>query len=123
MGQKISLAKKRVAVKQRKDLGSLVNDYVARLGGWKQEVAAELRQVIRTASRELKEEVKWGWPCYTAGGKCICGFMDMRETVNFVLYLGAHLDDPHGLIEGTGKAMRHVKLRSLKDLRRPAFKR
>ncbi len=27
------------------------------------------------------------------------------------LYLGAWLDDPAGLLEGTGKRMRHVKLR------------
>lgn len=121
MRPKTSLAKKQVAPKKQAKAGPLVDAYVASLSGWKQEVAEELRDVIRGASRELAEEMKWGWPCYTAAGKCVCGFMDMRETVNFVLYLGARLDDPGGLIEGTGKSMRHIKLRSPQDVRKRAF--
>jgi hypothetical protein len=123
MTGKISLAKKQAAVKKQESLGTLIDDYVARLAGWKQDVAKELRELIHSASRELTEEVKWGWPCYTAAGKCVCGFMDMKTSVNFVLYQGAELDDPDGLIEGTGKSMRHVKLRSTEDIRKQAFTR
>ena len=121
MRHKIPLAKKQAAAKQQASMSPLVDEFVTSLTGWKKEVAEELRKIIRGASRELTEEVKWGWPCYTADGKKICGFMDMKETVNFVLYLGAELDDARGLIEGTGKSMRHVKLRSSSDIRKPAF--
>ena len=121
MRHKISLAKKQAAVKKQADLSPLIDEYIENLPGWKRDVTEELREVVRNASRELTEEVKWGWPCYTADGKCICGFMAMKDTVNFVLYQGANLDDPSGLIEGTGKSMRHVKLRGLKDVRKPAF--
>ena len=31
--------------------------------------------------------------------------------VNVGFFLGAYLPDPHGLLEGTGKSMRHVKIR------------
>ena len=123
MSNKISLAKKQAAVKKQKSLGTLIDDYVGRLAAWKQDVAKELRALIRSASRELTEEVKWGWPCYTAGGKCVCGFMDMKTSVNLVLYQGAELDDPDGLIEGTGKSMRHVKLRGVEDIHKQAFTR
>ena len=34
-----------------------------------------------------------------------------REHVNVGFYNGATLDDPFGLLEGTGKRMRHVKVR------------
>ena len=68
------------------------------------------------------ETIKWGWPCYTAGGACVCGFMTMRDTLNFILFRGAELDDPDGLIEGTGKSMRHVKLRRPADIRPRQFK-
>jgi hypothetical protein len=34
-----------------------------------------------------------------------------RDRVNFGFYHGATLADPAGLLEGTGKALRHVKLR------------
>ena len=35
--------------------------------------------------------------------------------VNLGFYHGATLDDPAGLLEGTGKRLRHVKLRSVTD--------
>lgn len=121
MRQKISLAKKQAAIRKQTGLSLIIDEYVNGLTGWKKVVAVRLRQLIRSSSRELTEDVKWGWPCYTAGGKCVCGFMAMTDTVNFVLYLGADLDDPHDLIEGTGTSMRHVKLRGPKDIRKPAF--
>ena len=39
--------------------------------------------------------------------------------VNLGLCRGAALEDPDGVIEGAGKAMRHIKFRSEADLRRP----
>jgi Domain of unknown function (DU1801) len=39
--------------------------------------------------------------------------------VNLQLANGALLDDPAGMVEGTGKRVRHVKLRSLEDVDRP----
>lgn len=35
---------------------------------------------------------------------------------------GAQLDDPEGLLEGSGKGARHIKLRSLADVERPAVR-
>jgi hypothetical protein len=32
------------------------------------------------------------------------------------------LPDPAGLLEGTGKSLRHVKVRTMEDLRRPELK-
>src|SRR6188768_1983973 len=101
MRQKIPLSKKQAVVKQQGNVSLLVDDFVAGLTGWKKEVAEKLRNLIRAASGELTEEVKWGWPCYTANGRNVCSLMAMRDTVNFVLFLGAELDDKSGLIEGT----------------------
>jgi hypothetical protein len=35
---------------------------------------------------------------------------------------GADLPDPEGLLEGGGKLLRHVKIRSLEDLEQPALR-
>jgi hypothetical protein len=43
--------------------------------------------------------------------------------VNVQLADGADLDDPAGIVEGTGKRIRHVKCRSLDDVARPAMRR
>jgi hypothetical protein len=42
--------------------------------------------------------------------------------VNVQLADGAQLADPSGIIEGTGKRIRHVKCRSLDDVARPALR-
>ena len=42
--------------------------------------------------------------------------------VNVQLADGAQLDDPAGIVEGTGKRIRHVKCRSLDDVARPALR-
>ena len=36
---------------------------------------------------------------------------DPTNWINVGFFRGAELPDPHGLLEGTGKFMRHVKLR------------
>ena len=42
--------------------------------------------------------------------------------VNVQLADGALLDDPSGIVEGTGKRIRHVKCRSPEDVSRPALR-
>ena len=42
--------------------------------------------------------------------------------VNLGFYRGADLPDPEVLLEGTGARMRHVKIRSVDDARRPAVR-
>lgn len=41
--------------------------------------------------------------------------------VNVGFFLGAHLADPPGLLDGTGKNMRHVKLRPSTEIDRHAL--
>jgi hypothetical protein len=43
-----------------------------------------------------------------------------RAHVNLQLADGVDLDDPTGIVEGTGKRIRHVKCRTVDDVARPA---
>ncbi len=45
-----------------------------------------------------------------------------RSHVNLGFYYGARLADPAGLLEGTGKNLRHVKFHDVASTRRPAIK-
>lgn len=45
-----------------------------------------------------------------------------KAHVTFGFYYGAELSDPDGLLEGTGKLLRHVKLRLLADVERPGVR-
>jgi hypothetical protein len=42
--------------------------------------------------------------------------------VNMGFWAGTSLPDPDGLLEGTGKRSRHVKIRDLADVQRPALR-
>ena len=42
-----------------------------------------------------------------------------KSWVNLQLADGAHLPDPNGLIEGTGKRIRHIKIRTVADASSP----
>jgi hypothetical protein len=50
------------------------------------------------------------------------GLIPHTAHVNVQLADGALLDDPSGMVEGTGKRIRHVKCRSLDDVARPALR-
>jgi hypothetical protein len=46
-----------------------------------------------------------------------------KEHVTFAFMRGAALPDPEKLLEGTGKGVRHVKLRSVVEVKRPEVKK
>jgi Domain of unknown function (DU1801) len=50
------------------------------------------------------------------------GLIPHGAHVNVQLADGALLDDPTGIVEGTGKRIRHVKCRSVDDVSRPALR-
>lgn len=50
-----------------------------------------------------------------------CYIKPATKHVNLGFYYGADLPDPTGLLEGTGKLMRHVKISDLAQLEDPAL--
>jgi hypothetical protein len=45
--------------------------------------------------------------------------MPQKQWVNLGFYQGAELKDPSGLLEGTGKSLRHVKVKDRKSVEAP----
>jgi hypothetical protein len=41
--------------------------------------------------------------------------------INFGFYRGAQMDDPQGILEGSGKQLRHIKIKSQADLGTPVI--
>jgi len=52
----------------------------------------------------------------------VCVIMPLKAGVNLGLARGAELPDPEGLLTGTGKRARHVRLSSPADVERPALR-
>jgi hypothetical protein len=91
--------------------------------------ARELRSLILDVHPGAVEVVRLGDRAATYGlgpKKMIegyCYIMPQRGYVNLGFYKGAKLRDPDGLLEGTGAAMRHVKVTDLGKSNRAALRR
>jgi hypothetical protein len=54
--------------------------------------------------------------------ECFLYVAAYTKGVNMGFWAGTSLPDPDGLLEGTGKRSRHVKIRDLADVQRPALR-
>lgn len=75
-------------------------------------IAMKLRDLVRKAAPKAEERVHIGWhnvAWYVNG--MFCYVQPQREWVNIGWPRGTELDDADGLLEGSGKGMRHVKVR------------
>ena len=93
-----------------------------------QEIAERLRALIIEVYSDV---VEVPWPKqkiigYGVGPKKMsehfCYIGAFKAHVNLGFYYGAHLLDPAGMQEGTGKNLRHVKVRSTEEVEQPALR-
>jgi hypothetical protein len=77
---------------------------------------------------DAHETVSLGWQniWFGTGQKHSDGLFvvnPVRHGVNLNVIGASPTDDPDGLFEGTGKTMRHVKIRTLADIERPELRK
>lgn len=98
-----------------------IDEYVkkaGRLGG----IAKAIRALVKKTVAGCEEYVNpWKIPSFDLNGP-LCFYMVAKEHVIFGFVRGAMLHDPGKLLEGTGKHLRHVKLRSVADVQQPAVR-
>jgi len=94
-----------------------------------QPIGWRLREIIFGIDPKAVEVVRLGDQAATYGvgpKKMSEGYVYIiphRKWVNLGLYKGAVLPDPDGIMEGTGKKLRHVKVRTLVDAERPELRK
>lgn len=85
-------------------------------------VAKAIRALVKKTVPGCEEYVNpWKIPTFDLNGP-LCFYMVAKEHVVFGFMRGAILRDPARLLEGTGRFLRHTKLRNAADVRRPAVK-
>ena len=85
-------------------------------------VVRELKSMVKGTVPGTKETVNsWGVPTFEAQDP-FCFYMVGKNHVTFGFHFGTSLEDPQRLLEGTGKNLRHVKLRKVEDLERTGLK-
>jgi hypothetical protein len=83
-------------------------------------VEEAVHEVVRAVAPELTRVTKWGMPWY-AGNDLVVLVGAFSNHVGVEFWRGTTLRDPRHLLEGTGKNLRHVKLRKVADATTPAF--
>ena len=91
-------------------------EYLAGQARRNQDVIRPLRRLVKRAAPQLQESVKWGNGCWVQGKAPVAYVYSAPDYVQFGFFHGADLDDPLGLLEGQGKFVRHVKVRTRADI-------
>ncbi len=92
------------------------------------------RRVVKTAARKAKEtayqskpprskSAMWKLARYSIGGDYVAGIGTFSTYAALFFYRGRELQDETGLLEGSGKESRFIRLRTPADVERPAVKR
>lgn len=87
-------------------------------------ISRELRAMARRAIRGAHEFLYYDAINYSLSNsplERICYVRPLKKRVTLGFLFGRRLDDPHRLLQGTGKRMRHIKVRALEDARNPAL--
>jgi hypothetical protein len=110
------------------DYGSF-EDAVAKAGAKARDLAYQLRALV---AEVMPNVVEVPWPkmrmaSYGVGPKKksehFCYVSAQKDDVNLGFYYGAELPDPEELLQGTGKLLRHVKIREPKAIGSRALRR
>src|SRR5438445_11598928 len=70
---------------------------------------------MRDCGDDVRELLHDGHPTACVGDAAFAYVNAFKAHVNVGFFRGAEIADPEGLLEGTGKFMRHVKLRPDRD--------
>jgi hypothetical protein len=101
---------------------------IAKAGAHARELAYQLGKLV---AEVMPNVVEAPWPklrmaSYGVGPKKktehFCYISAQKDDVNLGFYYGAELPDPQKLLQGTGKLLRHVKIREPKAIRSRALR-
>jgi hypothetical protein len=105
-----------------KDAREWIDAYLKRKPVELAAIGAGLRTLVKETVKESKESVNpWKLATFESNGP-MAYFSISKNHITFGLLRGTALPDPQKLLEGTGKNLRHIKLRTEQDLRNPALK-
>ena len=74
-------------------------------------IAERWFEVMRVCGEDVRELLHDGHPTACVGDAAFAYVNAFKAHVNVGFFRGAEIPDPEGLLEGTGRFMRHVKLR------------
>ena len=81
-----------------------------------QAIIRSLRRFVKRVEPGLTEAVKWGNGCWIGHDGPVAYVYSATGYVQFGFFYGSSLKDPKGLLEGSGKYVRHTKVRGPSEI-------
>ena len=100
------------SVKRDPDIEAWMHEHSGELGA----IAKYWFDVMRNCGVDVQELLHDGHPTACVTDAAFAYVNAFKAHVNVGFFRGAEFSDPNGLLEGTGKFMRHVKLRPEGDV-------
>ena len=101
-----------------------IDDYINSYAPELQVIIRTLREIAKRSMPDAFEMIyhaALGYSLSSSPFDRICYIAPQKNYANLGFFFGGHLDDPHHLLVGGGKRMRHIKVRSSEDASNPAL--
>ena len=100
------------SVRRDRAIGRWMTEHSGDLGA----LAMRWFEVMRSCGDDVREVLHDGHPTACVDGAAFAYVNAFTAHANVGFFRGAEIADPKGLLEGTGRFMRHVKLRPGEDV-------
>ncbi len=101
--------------------GKSIEEILKKFDSQKRGAAEKLRAIVKKTLPDAEETVKWGNIMFLYNGKNLSWICAYTNHLDFGFFMGAKLKSP--LLEGTGKGLRHIKIRTKEDINEDEIKR
>ena len=99
-----------------------VTEYINQAPDQQKKIMEIVRQLIHENAGQVQEEFKWSRPVFR-NEKDFAYLKTAKDYVTLGFFNFQKLDDPGNLLEGTGKDMRHIKLKSVDSIDKDLLKK
>ena len=97
------------------EVNQKVTAYISTASSEQKEIFENLRQLIHNNIDNITEEIKWGIPVFIKS-KIFTYLRVTKKHITIGFYNIDRIKDTAGILEGEGKTMRHIKIKTKDDI-------
>lgn len=95
-----------------------VREYIIKSNFGHEDVLGSLYELVRNTVPDAKESIKWGMPVFSKDDTNFCYIKDTKDHVLLGFFSRESLEKIDIKLDGSGKSMCHVTIKSKKDIKR-----
>ena len=86
-----------------------------------QSVVAAIRSLMKSSAPDANEVMSYGLPMYIQK-KTLAWISPSKTGITFGFTYGSEFEDRYGLLRGVGKHAKHVRMKKLSEVNKPALR-